>query len=92
MADRQEAWVRQDYEEVTESKGTTDIEDRQQIRNAVDDFLAGGGKIKKLQADGNINGQSWKDQAKKSWSKRKRKLETRKVVVNESGDIKGARN
>ena len=72
-------------------KGTTDIEDRQQIRNAVDDFIAGGGKIKKLQADGNINGQSWKDQAKKSWSKRKRKLETRKVVVNESGDIKGAK-
>jgi predicted DNA-binding protein YlxM (UPF0122 family) len=88
VADRQEAWVRQDYEEVTESKGTTDIEDRQQIRNAVDDFLAGGGKIKKLQADGNINGQSWKDQAKKSWSKRKRKLETRKVIVTDEKGTK----
>jgi hypothetical protein len=75
----------------TESKGTTDIEDRQQINSAVDEFLAAGGKIKKLQASGSINGQSWKEQAKKTWSKRKRKLETRKVVVNESGEVLTAR-
>ncbi len=73
---------------VVAEKGTTDIEDRLQIRNAVDDFLAGGGKIQKLQADGNINGQSWKDQAKKSWSKRKRKLETRKVIVTDEKGTK----
>ena len=66
---------------VVAEKGTTDIEDRLQIRNAVDDFLAGGGKIQKLQADGNINGQSWKDQAKKSWSKRKRKLDKLRSTV-----------
>jgi hypothetical protein len=83
---------------VTELKGTvnstvgaTDIEDRQQINSAVDEFLAAGGKIKKLQASGSINGQSWKEQAKKTWSKRKRKLETRKVVVNESGEVLTAR-
>jgi hypothetical protein len=66
----------------TESKGTTDIEDRQQINSAVDEFLAAGGKIKKLQASGSINGQSWKEQAKKTWSKRKRKLEIRKVTAS----------
>ncbi len=66
------------------SKGVDDIIDRQQIRNAVDDFLAGGGKIQKLVSDGNIDGQSWKDQAKKSWSKRKRKLETRKKTEETS--------
>ena len=41
-----------------------------EISNAVEDYLAAGGKIQKLQADGNIDGQSWKDQAKKSWRKR----------------------
>jgi hypothetical protein len=75
------------------SKGVDDIIDRQQIKNAVDDFIAAGGKIKKLAASGSISGQSWKEQAKKTWSKRKRKLETRKVqsesqiVTNESGEM-----
>ena len=59
-----------------------------EISNAVEDYLAAGGKIQKLQADGNINGQSWKDQAKKSWSKRKRKLETRKVIVTDEKGTK----
>jgi hypothetical protein len=44
--------------------------DRPEIRNAVEDYLAAGGKIQKLVADGSIDGQSWKDQAKKSWNKR----------------------
>ena len=67
---------------VNSTVGATDIEDRQQINSAVDEFLAAGGKIKKLQASGSINGQSWKEQAKKTWSKRKRKLEIRKVTAH----------
>ena len=64
-----------------------------ELRNAVDDYLAAGGKIQKLQADGNINGQSWKDQSKKTWKNRTTlaSKKKRQVVVNEQGEIKGGK-
>ena len=52
------------------SVGVTNIIDRLQVRNAVDDFCAKGGTIKKVEADGSIEGHSWKAQAQKSWNKR----------------------
>jgi DNA-binding transcriptional regulator GbsR (MarR family) len=60
---------RQAQSDVGEAKDCRDM-DRHEIRNAVEDYLAAGGKIQKLVADGSIDGQSWKDQAKKSWNKR----------------------
>ncbi len=64
-----------------------------ELRNAVDDYLAAGGKIQKLQADGNIDGQSWKDQSKKTWKKRTTlaSKKKRQVVVDERGEIKGGK-
>ena len=58
-----------------------------EISNAVEDYLAAGGKIQKLTADGNIDGQSWKDQAKKSWRKRTTlaSKKKRQVATDEKG-------
>ena len=52
------------------SVGVTNIIDRLQVRNAVDDYIRKGGDIKKVEADGSIEGHSWKAQAQKSWNKR----------------------
>ena len=59
--------LKKDY---SNSVGVTDIIDRLQVRNAVDDYLRKGGDIKKMEADGSIEGHSWKAQAKRSWNKR----------------------
>ena len=68
------------------SVGVTNIIDRLQVRNAVDDYLSKGGDIKKVEADGSIEGHSWKAQAKKSWNKRVSKQKqkaTKSVGVDE---------
>ena len=69
------------------SVGVTNIIDRLQVRNAVDDYLSKGGDIKKVEADGSIEGHSWKAQAQKSWNKRvnrqKQKTSNKSVGVDE---------
>ena len=70
----------------------TDIDDKLQIRNAMEDYVANGGTIEKVSSDGTVKGNSWKAQAKRSWKKRvatsKKKLQ---VVVDEQGEIKGGK-
>ena len=68
------------------SVGVTNIIDRLQVRNAVDDYLRKGGDIKKVEADGELQSNSWKAQAKKSWNKRVSKQKqkaTKSVGVDE---------
>lgn len=69
------------------SVGVTNIIDRLQVRNAVDDYIRKGGDIKKVEADGSIEGHSWKAQAQKSWNKRvnrqKKKLENKSLSAEE---------
>ena len=68
------------------SVGVTNIIDRLQVRNAVDDYIRKGGDIKKVEADGSIEGHSWKAQAQKSWNKRVSKQKqkaTQSVGVDE---------
>ena len=70
----------------------TDIDDKLQIRNAMEDYVANGGTIEKVTSDGTVKGNSWKAQAKRTWKKRvatsKKKLQ---VVVDEQGEIKGGK-
>ena len=70
----------------------TDIDDKLQIRNAMEDYVANGGTIEKVASDGTVKGNSWKAQAKRTWKKRvatsKKKLQ---VVVDEQGEIKGGK-
>ena len=70
----------------------TDIDDKLQIRNAMEDYVANGGTIEKVASDGIVKGNSWKAQAKRTWKKRvatsKKKLQ---VVVDEQGEIKGGK-
>jgi hypothetical protein len=79
-------------------RGVNDTSDKQQLKNAIDDYVAAGGTIQRLQADGKADSNSWKDQAKRTYAagpgrKKKRKLQTRKlpetIVVDESGTRKG---
>ena len=79
-------------------RGVADTGNRAQLKNAISDYLAAGGTIQRLQADGKAEGNSWKDQAKRTYAagpgrKKKRKLQTRKlpetIVVDESGTRKG---
>ena len=80
-------------------RGVNDTSDKQQLKNAIDDYVAAGGTIQKLFADGTTNGNSWKDQAKQTYAagpgrKKKRKLGTRTLpktlVVDENGNRKGS--
>lgn len=86
--------VRKDKELISRPKkdysnsvGVTNIIDRLQVRNAVDDYIRKGGDIKKVEADGSIEGHSWKAQAQKSWNKRvnrqKKKLENKSLSAEE---------
>ena len=79
-------------------RGVADTGNRAQLKNAISDYLAAGGTIQRLQADGKADSNSWKDQAKRTYAagpgrKKKRKLQTRKlpetIVVDESGTRKG---
>ena len=69
--------VRKDKELISRPKkdysnsvGVTNIIDRLQVRNAIDDYIRKGGDIKKVEADGELQSNSWKAQAQKSWNKR----------------------
>ncbi len=47
--------------------------DRHYVSMMVEEYLAKGGEITKITADGTVNQNSWKDQAKKSWNTRQKK-------------------
>ena len=47
--------------------------DRHYISMMVEEYLAKGGEITKVSADGTVNQNGWKEQAKASWNTRQRK-------------------